>query len=117
MANGLETKGADPALTTPSGSIARFVEWFKCLDSRYKWEKERAARRVESRKRQEAAMVAPCPYCGSAMKEYRVLQRSARKGHVVSASKEWTCGTKTGLRMMHSEGVSRGVVCLSNNED
>lgn len=99
-----------------TGSIARFFEWVKCFDNRYRYEKERAERLIESRRRQEAAMVAPCPYCGAAMKEYKVLQRSARKGHVVSAEKEWCCGTKTGMRIMHSEGVSRGDICLSNNE-
>lgn len=55
---------ADSGFSAAAGSIARFVEWVKCFDNRYRYEKERAERRIESRKRQEAAMVATCPYWG-----------------------------------------------------
>jgi len=99
--------------TQSTGLIAGFIEWFKCLDANYRWEKERAIERAERQRRQEKAMVAPCPFCGAAMKKYTVTKRTY-KGKIAGAEKEWVCGTNTAMRMLHQSGVERGDFCLSN---
>jgi hypothetical protein len=35
---------------------------------------------------------------------------------MAGAEKEWACGTKTSLDMMHESGFERGDDCLSNVE-
>lgn len=97
------------------GCSSRLVRWLKRLDPNYRDQEDRRERmrqRIEA-ERQES--VNPCPYCGAEVKRFRVTQRT-RKGRMAGAEKEWACGTKTSLDMMHESGFERGDDCLSNVE-
>ena len=95
-------------------NFVKLVRWWRRLDQRCAFEEDRQIRAKERKEAEYRSSIQPCPFCGASMKKYQVTNRS-HKGKVACASKEWTCGTKTSLNMMFSDGFERGEQCLYEN--
>lgn len=79
-------------------------------------QQQRAQRQRERLAREHELATAPCPFCNAEIKSFVVTQRTY-KGKLAGAIREWSCGTKTSLGLMMSQGIERGDECIKRTKN